>query len=62
MVKRGAKRARESSAKKFLVVGEAIWKVDTSDMQQGVVETTAAMGVFVASNFQSVSQLSLAFG
>ena len=62
VVKRGAKRARESSAKNVLAVGEVIWKADTSEMHKGAVETIAAMGVFTATNFQSVSQLSFAFG
>ena len=62
VVKRGAKIARESSTKNVHVVGQVIWKVDTSDMQQGAVEIAAAMGFFAGANFQSVSQLSLALG
>ena len=41
-------------------LGQVIWKVDTSDMQQGAVETATSMGIFAGANFQSVSQLSLA--
>ena len=59
VVKRGAKRAREISAKDVPALGQVIWKADTSDIQQGAVETTATMGVFAGANFQSVSQLSL---
>ena len=62
MVKRGAKRARESSGIKFPTIGELIWRADASDMQQGAVDTAASMGVFAGANFQCVSQLSLALG
>ena len=62
VVKRGAKRARESSTKSVPFVGQVIWKADTSDMQQKAVETTLSMGAFAGANFQSVSQLSLALG
>ena len=62
VVKMGAKRARESSGINVPAFGEVIWKADTSDMQQGAVDTTAAMGVFAGANFQCVSQLILALG
>ena len=62
VVKRGAKRASQSSGINVPTIGEVIWKEDTSDMQQGAVDTTAAMGVFGGANFQCVSQLSLALG
>ena len=62
MVKRGAKRARQSSGINVPTIGEVIWKADASDMQQGAVDTTASMGVFTGANFQCVSQLSLALG
>ena len=62
MVKRGAKRAKESSTKDVPALVQVIWKADTSDIQQGVVDTAATMGVFAGANFNSVSQLSLALG
>ena len=43
-------------------LGQVIWKANTSDIQQGVVDTAAAMGFFDGANFDSVSQLSLALG
>ena len=57
VVKRGAKRSRESSGINVPSIGEVIWKADASDMQQGAVDTTTAMGVFYGANFQYVSQL-----
>ena len=62
VVKRGAKKSREGSAKHVPALGQVIWKADTSDIQQGAVDTTTAMGVFAVDNFNSVSQLSLALG
>ena len=62
LVKRGTKRAREGSSKHVPSLGQVIWNVDTSDIQQGVVDTAATMGVFAGANFQCVSQLSLALG
>ena len=62
MVKRGAKRARQSSGINVPAIGEVIWKAEASDMQQGAVDTTIAMGVFGVANFQFVSQLSLSLG
>ena len=51
VVKRGAKRGRESSGKNVFSICEVLWKGDTSDMQQGVVDTATAMGVFARANF-----------
>ena len=62
VVKRGAKRSRQSSGINVLAIGEVIWKENASDMQQGVVDTAATMGVFVGDNFQCVPQLSLSLG
>ena len=62
VVKMGAKKARQGSGKHVPTLGQVIWKEDTSDIQQGVVDTTTAMGVFIGANFNSVSQLSLALG
>ena len=62
VVKRGAKKARQGSGKHVPALGQVIWKADTSDLPQGVVDAAAAMGVFAGANFQCVSQLSLALG
>ena len=62
MVKRGTKRARESSGINVSAIGELIWKENASDMQQGVVDTATAMGLFSGANFQCVSQLNVALG
>ena len=62
MVKRGAKRAKEILGINVNDIGEVIWKADTSDMQQVVVDTSTTMGFFALANFQCVSQLSLALG
>ena len=43
-------------------LGQVIWKEDTSDIQQGAMDTSTSMGVFTGANFDSVSQLSLALG
>ena len=62
MVKRGAKKARQGSGKHVSALGQFIWKVDTSDLQQGAVDTEAAMAFFVGANLNSISQLSFPFG
>ena len=62
VVKRGAKRARQSSGINVPIISEVIWKADASDMQQGAVDTAVSMGVFAGANFQCVSQLSLDLG
>ena len=43
-------------------LSQVIWKEDTSNLPQEVVDTAAAMGVFAGANFNSVSHLSLDFG
>ena len=43
VVKRGAKRARQSSGINVPAIGEVIWKANTSDMQQGALDTAIAM-------------------
>ena len=41
---------------------QVIWKSDTTDVQQGALDTAVSMGVFVGANFDLVSKLSLALG
>ena len=55
VVKRGAKKAREGLGKHVSALGQVIWKADTSDIQQGSMDTSASMGVFTGANFNSVS-------
>ena len=62
MVKRGAKRARDSLPKQMPSLNQIIWKADTTDIQQGTMDTVVAMGVFARANFNSVLQLSLVLG
>ena len=62
MVKRGSKKGRHGSGKDVSALGQVIWKEDTSDLPQGAVDATVAMGVFAGANFSIISQLSLAFG
>ena len=38
---------------------KVIQRSPTTDIQQGALDTEAAMGVFIGANFDSVSQLSL---
>ena len=61
MVKRGSKKARHGSGKYVSALGQVIWKEDTSNHPQEVVDAVASMGVFARANFSIVSQLSLAF-
>ena len=62
MVKRGSKKVRHGSGKHVSSLIQFIWKEDTSNLPQEVVDVAAAMGVFDGANFNTVSQLSLAFG
>ena len=55
IVNKGAKRTREGTAKK--VPSQIIWKRDSSDIKQGALDTTIAMGDFAGANFDQVSQL-----
>ena len=61
MVKRGSKKARHGSGKYASALGQVIWKADTSNLPQEVVDAATTMGVFAGANFSTVSQLSLAF-
>ena len=62
VVKRGTKRSKESSDKQVPSYNQVIWKSDTTNVQQGELDTTTSMGVFAGANFDSVSQLSLVLG
>ena len=62
VVKRGSKKEIYGSGKHVSSLGQVIWKVDTSNLPQGAVDTATSMGVFAGANFNTVSQLSLAFG
>ena len=58
----GSKKAIHGSEKHVSTLGQVIWKADTSNLPQEAVDAAAAMGVFIGDNFNTVSQLSLAFG
>ena len=59
VIKRGAKRKRESSTKQMPPLSHVLWKSDTPDIKQGALDTTTSMGVFVGVNYDSISQLSV---
>ena len=62
VVKRGSKKARHGSGKDVSTLGQVIWMEYTSNLPQEAVDAVVAMGAFVGANFNTVSQLSLAFG
>ena len=60
---KGDRRKRDMGQENMcLPLVKFIWKEDTSNLPQEAVDTAIAMGVFVGANFNTVSQLSLAFG
>ena len=62
VVKRGSKRAIESSAKRVPTHNQFIWNSDIIDVHEGALDTSASMGVFVGENFDLFSQLCLSLG
>ena len=49
----------EVSTKQIPSLSHFLWKSETPDMKQGVLETTSSMGDFAGANYDSVSQLSV---
>ena len=57
VIKRGAKKIRETSTQHMHALSQVLWKSNTPYIKQGALDTIAAMGAFAGANYNSISQL-----